>query len=105
MWYADAFTLAEAVLDGKNTPQLRISPKYGTYKADVIHFDENKMVLNREDAFFSKDRGLNLNDRSRFDASEKRRMNITYTRRPDNCYTVDSVEFTDWNRMRSHHHA
>ncbi|MBR1978215.1 MAG: serine/threonine protein kinase [Akkermansia sp.] len=95
IWYADAFTQVEADLDANNAPQLRISPKYGTFKADVVHFDKNKMVLNWEDAFFEKNRGLALNDGSRIDVSEKRRMNITYTRRPDNCYTIDSVEFTD----------
>ncbi len=97
IWYADAFTQVEAVLNSGtgDAPQLRISPKYGEFKADVIQFDEKKMVLQWEDAYFDNERGLSLNDGSRFDVREKRRKLVTYTKRPDNCYTIDSVEFAN----------
>lgn len=90
IYYADAFTHARATLS-EDKKTLRISPKYGSFSAEVLHFDDEKMVLKWPATFVENPRGLTLHDGTRIETSEGTGKKMEYRKRVDGSYVPVKV--------------
>lgn len=90
VFYADAFTQIAASLSS-DRKSLRISPKYGTYAAEVLHFDDEKMILKWPAAFLGNPRRLTLQDGTRIETQEGTNKAMEYRKRADGAYVPTKV--------------
>lgn len=90
IFYADAFTQTSARMSA-DRKFLQISSKYGTYAAEVQHFDDAKMVLKWPAAFVGNPRRLTLQDGTRIETQEGSNSPMEYRKRADGAYVPTKV--------------